>query len=468
MLRNTRLIAVIVIIALISFWNYGSFLNNFFVFDDYWILENNITGGLHKTLFGYQNLRIVGNLILWFDYLISGFDPAAYGLARIVMHVINATIIYLTLGLTFNNRLIAFFAAIIFAASSASADALLWRAAFLTQVSLFFYMTILYFYIKGKKENEKAWHFTALATFIVAIFNKEDIASLPFMIIVIEIVFFGGWNNLVSIGKKVAPYFSVIILFITLTAVASRYLGLYQEHMEKFLTFRPLHILFSGFTAFFIKPNSSLDWSAPDLYLFLLFIPISFFLAKDKKLLLFGYTWVFISFLPQSFTSATSINPKYSTLTSLSRHLYLPSVGSAIVFALLLFSIKEKFNKKIFIGCTSFFLVSFLMLHHYRIKERGEEWQYSGLVMKNFLSGVQSQINTFEGTSAYVHAMGAPEGRAYVQRALRAFYKNENIVWVDDPRSKVSQLKEGEHLYVIVCKNYNYAGKNNVKVYRVQ
>jgi hypothetical protein len=69
---------------------------------------------------------------------------------------------------------------------------------------------------------------------------------------------------------------------------------------------------------------------------------------------------------------------------------------------------------------------------------------------------------TMEGKT-YFFVFDKPAGRAFIQSALRAFYKNREIYWVDDPDKKIDELKETEKLYIIY---YNRDKKPPVEIYR--
>ncbi|MEK9148652.1 MAG: hypothetical protein AAB267_01255, partial [Candidatus Desantisbacteria bacterium] len=342
-MKKRDLSIVIFVAGLISFIFYGPFLDNYFVWDDFWMLENYYKGNLKDFLFGFSDLRIFGNIILWLNCVVSEQNPVSYSLIRIGAHTANSAMIFLLIQSLSNNRLLSIFTAIIFAASSVGCDAIYWKDAFLTVTGLFFYILVLYLYVEGNKRGNRFFHSMAVIVFLLAIFNKEEIASVPFMIIFIEILFFRNGAGLAPKLKRLFPYLLVILIYIVLSISVSRFLNLQQEQFDRFLSFRPLHMMFSGFASFFISPDGFLNWKDPFIYITALLILFYFMLIKDRRMLLLGVGWVFLTFLPQSLT-ATGYNPTY-LINSISRHLYLPSVGPAIVFSVILLAIKERFPR---------------------------------------------------------------------------------------------------------------------------
>lgn len=430
-MKKRDLITVISIAGLLSFFYYGPFLDNYFVWDDFMMLENYYTRNFKDFLFGFADLRLFGNCILWINCLVSGFNPIGYSLIGISAHIANSAMLFLLIYSISNDRLLSIFTAVIFAASSVGCDAIFWKCAFLTVTGLFFYLLILYLYLEGNKRRNPAFHNLALIVFFFAMFNKEEIASIPFMIIFIEMLFFRDGEGLTSKLKRVLSYFLVIVIYILLSYAISRYY-VSQEQFERFLIFRPLHTLFSGFASFFISPDGRLDWEDPFAYIAALLILFSFIFIKDRKYLWFGCGWVFLTFLPQSLTGLTQYNPPY-LLNSISRHLYLPSIGPAIVFSAILLSISGHFNRKVFVTAAALFLAAFTLLNFERVKDRGKQWQEAGLTMESFLNSMK-KLQPSLPEDAYVRVLHGPGGRSYVTRALRAVYKNPKIYWLDEPK----------------------------------
>lgn len=274
-MKKIELIVVIAVSCIISFVYYGPFLDNYFVWDDFWMLENFYTRSFKEFLLGFADLRVFGNCILWINCLVSGFNPIGYSLISVSAHIANSIMLFLLIYSLSGNRLISGFTAIIFVASAVGSDAIFWIDAFLSLTDLFFYLLILYLYVEGNKRGNKIYHNLALIVFALAMFNKESIASMPFMIIFIEMLFFRDGERLTLKLKRVLPYFLVIIVYIGLSLVISRYY-VHQEQFERFLTFRPFHTLFSGFTSFFISPKGRLRWENPLLYIVALLILFSF------------------------------------------------------------------------------------------------------------------------------------------------------------------------------------------------
>jgi hypothetical protein len=269
------------------------------------------------------------------------------------------------------------------------------------------------------------------------VLSKEESASLPLVAALFEVLFFGGFSDFKGIVRRTLP-FAVIII----ANVVVNYLIIYQVlHVQSELVthsaFRPLHSLFSGWAVFFLQPDGRLKMADPRIYATAIILPVMLFWVKDRRLMLFGLGWVFLSFLPQSLSSLSQFEPKY-IFNSISRHMYLPSVGAAFCYAVVLRDAWLRWGKVI-----GYLLVviafSFYLWHNYGlINSRGKAWASDGEPVKVFLTAIKQKIPQFP-QNTWFFAVNGPTGRAYMQQSLRAFYGNPTITWIVDPLKYVQQ-----------------------------
>lgn len=432
--------------AAVTFFYYGRFMDNYFVFDDYGLIEHVIEGPA-AVLLGYGNmLRFVVNSVWWPLYRFSGFDPFGYNLFSAVLYLLNPVLLYFLIAKLFNDRKLAFLAGVIFAAGGIGADAVLWKAANGTLLNLFFYLLTLYTYIAYRQSNRKGFLATSLTLFLLATFTKEESASLPLIIVLIEALFFNGLADKKGVIRRIAPYCAIIVAYLLVNYIVIYHIVQGQSELVKHSRLRPLWSLFAPWTVFFLSPDGLLQLNDPRIYITALLIPLSFLLVREKKLLLFGYGWVFLAFLPQSLSTLSRFDAPY-IFNSISRHLYVPSVGSSFVFSVLLLGLKEKFSPRVHVVLCTVFVFLFISLNYKRVRERGEEWREHGEPMARFLYSLKEAMPEFPENS-YVHVIDAPVGRAYVQQSLRAFYQNPKIFWVDNPNTL--RLRNGEFSFLIV------------------
>lgn len=420
--------AFVATVVIISY--YAPFVNNFFIYDDFKYIEN-IFSGIISTLFGYNTIRFVGNISFLPLHFLSGFNPIGYNIFNLIIHFINSLMLYLLLNRLFKNSLLSFFAGIIFVASATASDAVLWKTANCNLLSLMFCLITFYLYVRWRQELRRPLFLWSLLTYTLAMFSKEDSASLPLLFLLAEILFWKGWKDKLSLFKRLTPYSVIVLFYIFTSLILINVFGIYLETFQRFFKIRLLYSLFGGYTVFFLHPDGFLSLASQSIYIALALISVSFLLVKERKLLWFGYGWIFISFLPSSLSGLGQFEPIY-LFNSISRYLYTVSVGSAIVFSVILLSIKERFSQKVFMITSMSFFVVFILINYGRVNERGKKWQEGGILMKIFLSNFKNLQPSLSENSS-VHIINSPIGRAYIQQSLRAFYGNPKIYWVDDP-----------------------------------
>ena len=105
-----------------------------------------------------------------------------------------------------------------------------------------------------------------------------------------------------TILLRVIPYVTIVIVYILAGKVVFNLLLDTSVEHAKFFKIRPLHTIFAGWSVFFLSPQGNIKLNNPAIYLTAIGIILSFYWVDDKKLLYFGYGWIFLAFLPQSLT----------------------------------------------------------------------------------------------------------------------------------------------------------------------
>jgi hypothetical protein len=238
---------------------------------------------------------------------------------------------------------------------------------------------------------------------------------------------------------------------------------MYQEQFERLSKFRPLHSLLGGFASFIAQPAGFLLNRTTLISAIILGValPTALYFSKNRKMILLGIGWVFLTFLPQSYSNLSQYTPKYLFM-SISRHLYIPSIGAAIVVAaVILFtcSAERKWLSNALVVLVLAGLVSYnAPLVHARSDEWGGNPDAQG--MKLFLSVLKAQVPSFE-KGAHIIVDEPMTGRSYMYRALRAYYQNE-VVYVDD-LSKM-ELAKIPSLYLIENRTFMGQGLTVTKL----
>lgn len=414
---------------------YWQFIDNFFTFDDFGSIEH-VQSGPKAVLLGYNYiLRIVANSVWVPLYHFSGLDPRGYNLFSISLHLVNSLLVYLMVARLFGDRKLAACASLFFAAAAVGSDAILWRAANSTPLNVLFYLLTLTLYVEYRRNGKRWYYLAAIGLFLLAVLSKEESASLPLVAALFEILFFDGFRDLKGVIRRLVPFVAIILVNVIVNYIVIYQILQVQSELVKLSKFRPLHSLLSGWTVFFIQSDGRLKLGDPRIYLTAIAIPASLFWVRDRRLLLFGLGWVFLAFLPQSLSNLSQFDPKY-IFNSLSRHLYLPSVGAAFCYAVLLREAGRRWGKVAGYTLAALALCGFVWNNYRWIDKRGELWAQEGRPVKVFLAALKQRVPRFP-TDTYFFSINGPTGRAYMQQSLRAFYNNPSITWIVDPTTFV-------------------------------
>ncbi|MFZ2951035.1 MAG: hypothetical protein WA003_16285 [Desulfuromonadaceae bacterium] len=441
-------------ITMAFFW---PFRDNFFVYDDFAMIEN-VLSGPATVLRGYNNiLRIVASAFLWPLFVFFGYDPFGYNIFCMSLYAVNALLLYLLCHQLFQDSKLAMLTAIIFAATGVGCDAVFWKAAFSTQLNVAFYLLTLIAYVRFRREGTTRFLWFSIGLFFLAVLSKEESASLPFIIIAIETLVLGNRLDRKTIAR-VIPYGVLILVYIVVNYIIIYHVIKGQSELVKHSGFRPLHTLLTPWTAFFIAPDGRLSSSDFRIYLAAACIPFGIFVSNNKKYYIFALAWVFLAFMPQSLSTLSQLQPHY-TFNSVSRHLYLPSIGVALAFALILLRLREFLPARAYRITSIFLLAGYFFFNYGRVQERGQTWAEDGVPARTFLREMRNVIPRFPANS-YVFVINSPTGRAYAQQSLRAFYKNPSITWIVDPT--MFTPPPGSEAFLIIC-DWSY-GMNDVKI----
>ena len=425
---------------------YGPYVTSYFACDDFKYLENIVIGGPKAISLGYNaQMRLVSNWAWVPLYWISGTNPIAYNVFSLSLAVANAFLLYILILEMLKVEYLAMVTAILFMMSASGADAIFWKTNFGGLLSLFFNLIALNLYVIYKNSKLTRYYYISIAVFVLAIFSKEDAAALVPLLIIVEILFFDGVEDIKRVLLRSIPYALAVLLYLITTSVTYHILNLKSETWGWF-KLRPLYALFGGFSAFFINPDGILKMDDPAIYLTALFVPLSIFLIKDRKLLLFGYLWIVVTFIPSSFTAIGVFDPRSFT-SSTSRFYYSPSVGVALVLAVCLYNLNVKLGHKFLYALTGIFLVSLMLINTKRIHERGNVWYKSGGHAQKFLAAIK-QLAPNVPPKSYLIIDSAFKPVGWLWQALKVNYNHSDI---RGGATFPDRLEPGESIFLVRC-----------------
>jgi tetratricopeptide (TPR) repeat protein len=388
-------------IAVLSFIAHSNTFETPFLFDgEYYIVENPVIKDLQNFVqpssskdftrqFNYKTFsrRYLSYLSFAFNYRLHGLNVAGYQIVNLSVHIITSLLLYFFIILTFKTpylrnsairdyaRHIALFTALLFACHPLQTEAVTYIWQRVTSLCTMFYLLSLVAYVKwrllsqswesrtqGIKAKEKKpiiptpgtvlLYLLSLASTILAMKTKEIAFMLPVVLVLYEMIFFGG-----KIKKRLLyliPFF-ITMLIISLTTIS----GAQVEDFDSLIRgttklprgeylLAQFRVLVTYLKLIFLPVNQNLYYDYPRYYSFFnievfssfiflaLILGLSVYILfryRDSmphtRLISFGIIWFFVSLLLES-----SIIPLHNVIFE--HRMYLPSVGvfSALTVAI--------------------------------------------------------------------------------------------------------------------------------------
>jgi len=352
---------IFAIIGLIVTIGYSNTFSVPFQFDD----SINITENLKiKHLTAYRDLsssRYVGSLSFALNYYLGGFSPFGYHLINILIHIANGILIYAMVRLLCQAPLfssdrsvapishwLASATALLFVSHPIQTQSVTYIIQRFASLSTFFYLLAVIGYLKWRLQSPSdkrrlLWYTTALLATILAMKTKEITFTIPFMLVLVEFLFFspssGRWIRLVpflltlpiipisrsgALGEGEAGFarqtmdigrwdylvtqFRVIVTYVRLLIYPANQNLDYDYPIHHSLLDLPVLLSFLFLSALFI------------LAVCLLFIPARSRFLYVARFMAFGILWFFLTLSIES-----SIIPIHDVVFE--HRLYLPSVG---------------------------------------------------------------------------------------------------------------------------------------------
>lgn len=354
-------------------------LNSSFHFDDEGTVTKNSLILSLKNIFLYYNERPVLTFTFALNYFFGRLNTFGYHLVNLLLHFLNAVLIYLIVLLSIklfldhaeskdkkSNR-IAFFTALIFTVHPMWVESVVYISSRSVLLLSFFYLLgFLSFLLSFRFLKKSIWFYSlTIISSLLAIGSKETGATFPFVIFFFDYIVVSKWRFL-ELKKR-----AIFYLFLFLTLGASIYL-IWQGYLHNvygktaaagfgtsFVS--PFRYLLTQFSvvlyyllliAFPHQLNLDYDWrfakslfEFPTFFSFLILLMIALFALKIRKRTPFHFFWIIWYFFILSPDS--SINPLKDAIFL--HRAYLPSIGPLFLAILgldRLFSLMQiKFGK---------------------------------------------------------------------------------------------------------------------------
>ncbi len=352
----------LIIIFAATIISYYPILDNEFVWDDnVFIVSNEEIKSLKNIPYFFANdveglYRPIRSVFYASSYALFGLNQLYYHLQAILIHLIAIILIYYILLKITDSRFISFTASLIFAVHPIHTESIAFITSSFDQIAIIFLLLSLYYYIKTTKQEKlysMDWYYLSLLFFAIAALTSEIALTLPFLVILYDWFFIEkDYKQLKSKIRYYVPYFAILVSYliirfffigvITRTSPSSAY--------AYFLTLATMTKVILVYIYLLIFPkNLAIERTVPlatsffelavilSVITILVVVFLAYYFRNKNKLVTFSIIFFFITLLPVS-----NIIPIQRFIAE--TYLYLPSLGFAIIAALMINYLLGKAN----------------------------------------------------------------------------------------------------------------------------
>ena len=291
------------------------------------------------------------------EYNIFKLNSKAYHISNLILHLLNALLVFYFIWLITKQRWVAFITALLFAIHPMHVESIAWSAERKDVLYSFFYLSAICTYIFYLKKEKWNWHFYVLTflLFILAILSKAMAVSLPIAFFAID-YFLDRKIMLKTILEKV-PFFVLSFIFGYIAMDAQKSINAMTDiaHYNFFdqilfssyalITYiwkliLPIHL--SCFYNYPVKENGVypiIFYIAP-----LLVFVLAFLIYKSQKIgkdILFGFAFFMITI-----ALVLQIIPVGAAIIA-DRYTYLPYIGLFFILARWLNNLLDSQSEKL-------------------------------------------------------------------------------------------------------------------------
>ena len=389
-IKKNKEIAVFILFLIIGLAIYANSFGNQFFWDDNDEIVNNVyvqhfsigkmfsenmIAGVGQVTNYYRPVLLLSYAI---DYFIWGMHPFGFNLLDVMLHILNAWLVFilllflLSLRKKFNTprpaeaavhpsqegTWLAFLPALIFLVYPLNTEAVDYVSGRADVMYAFFLLLSLIFYFNFSQAQEKKKkiinYFAAAIFFILSLLTKETAVVLPFLVLLVELIFISeksGWEKLKNAARNTWPLFAILIIYIILHFTVFNFAGIngalpgcqgaYCSYniFQRILVF--LLVALNYFKILFLPLGLHMERAVAEfgsIYSWKIFASLFIILAwataaikfwRKEKGIAFGFFWFFILLAPTAGIAVKVLYPTYE------HFLYLAMIG----FWLALFSL---------------------------------------------------------------------------------------------------------------------------------
>src|SRR6186713_593873 len=356
--------------------------------DEFYVINNPLLRGPDwKGIFSQQKLGNYHPLTILsyaFNYSISGLDPFSYLLVNYLFHIANTLLVfYFIWNISGKNKFIAAFVALVFGIHPMHVESVAWVAERKDVLYTFFFLLSLiqyWIFLTKAKKNNLVFCFLF---FVLSLLSKPAAIVLPLVLFLLD--YWYGQSLKKNIVFKI-PFFALSILFgiITVSIQSSSAMAGLSIFSITDRLFFACYVLMTYFVRFFVPyplsafhPFPITNFAGWPIYLspiFVVALLVALWFLRKNKIVVFGIFFYVINLL--LVLQIISIG-----LTIISeRYTYVPYIGLAFMFAMLVNRIKFIPQKvSLAVGVVTIIVFGIITF------QRTKVWKNSGTLWTNVL-----------------------------------------------------------------------------------
>ena len=166
---------------------------------------------------GKESYRPISNVTYFLDYYLFRAQPYGSHLINILIHSVNAVLVYRIVCLIFSSSSLGIFAGLLFSLHPIQSEAVAIMGFRADILSTMFVLFSFYFWIKFKQGNgiRLKYYCGSLIMCLLALFSKESAFMLPFLIILSDAMLFTVPLGFIqSLKQKIVWHLGFILIFV--------------------------------------------------------------------------------------------------------------------------------------------------------------------------------------------------------------------------------------------------------------
>ena len=330
--------------------------------------------------------RIVGHFAFWMNYRMHGLSVIGYHMVNLLIHLMNALLVYLLVIQTFKTpflkgrtaadssfnagtcKVIAFLCALLFVAHPLQTQAVTYISQRFTSLAALFCLLSLTLYVKARLSEQPgrryAYYSISLVSAILAMKTKEISFTLPAIMTLYEFMFFeGGLKKRII---RLSPFLltmAIIPLTLLLSGPASSLLDGISDASRETANISRTDYLFTQFGVIaayirllFLPVGQNLDYDypvyssffmpqvwLPFLFLLSVFIVAAYLFYRSRKETSLSWGFRLMSFGMLYFFMALSVESSLIPIKEImvEHRVYMPSFGLFLCFSVCMVLIRN-------------------------------------------------------------------------------------------------------------------------------